>query len=128
MKKLDKLKSMLGKIYLFNDIAYRFIDYKQNAEKIEIETDKGILESNIYDLLIFLEGFKEENVALIKAQVVHLSSISKNHLEALRDTLLNNIEKVKQDAKYVPQAKEISNSINSIINLAKLEIEMRTKL
>jgi len=46
----------------------------------------------------------------------------------LRDTLMANIEKVKQDREYIPQAKMISDSINSLIGLAKIEIDLRTKL
>ena len=45
----------------------------------------------------------------------------------LTDTLKDNIEKVKQNKDYVPQAKEISNSISRLIDLAKIELEFKRK-
>jgi len=43
----------------------------------------------------------------------------------LKDVLVSNIEKVEKDRKYVPQAREISNSVKTIIDLAKIDIEYR---
>jgi hemerythrin superfamily protein len=38
--------------------------------------------------------------------------------------LLSDIEKVRTDPGYVNQAKQISNSINTVINLTKLQLQL----
>ena len=45
----------------------------------------------------------------------------------LTDTLKSNIKKVQESKDYVPQAKEISNSIGRMIDLAKIELEFKRK-
>lgn len=50
--------------------------------------------------------------------------IRKHYLEQSRDLLLENIEKVKKDPNYIPQAKAITNNVNSIIGLVGLQIKM----
>jgi len=44
-------------------------------------------------------------------------------LAQLRDVLLDNISKVQKDKDFVPQAREINNSVKEVCNLAKIDIE-----
>lgn len=43
--------------------------------------------------------------------------------ENLRNVLLDNIDKVRADPAYIPQATAINNNVNSIINLSKLQMD-----
>jgi hypothetical protein len=49
---------------------------------------------------------------------------NKELLISLRDMLVEDMKKIRQDKTYIPQAKQACNTANSIINLAKLEILM----
>lgn len=43
----------------------------------------------------------------------------------LRDILLDDIEKIRSDRGYINQAKATNNNINTLINLARLQLQMK---
>lgn len=43
---------------------------------------------------------------------------------AMKDILIDDIERIKNDAKYIPQAKARNNNVNSLINLARLQLAL----
>jgi hypothetical protein len=62
--------------------------------------------------------------ASIKNGDLKLQSLTPDILLKLRDTLLENIDKVKSRPDYIPQAQEVKSNVDSIINLARTEIDM----
>lgn len=51
---------------------------------------------------------------------------SENSLIAeLKDKLLSDIDRVRTDKEYIPQAKQACNTTNTLLNLVKLEIRMK---
>jgi len=48
----------------------------------------------------------------------------KQQISDLRDIMLDNIKKVKESKDYIPQAKIITNSVNTLLNMAKLNIDL----
>lgn len=46
----------------------------------------------------------------------------------MRDIILNQIKQVKDNPAAVPQAKQIFQGVNTLINLAKTELEYRKYL
>jgi hypothetical protein len=64
------------------------------------------------------------------SEVQQVPAILQKHqhvFERLSVLLLEDIEKVRIDPAYVSQAKQVANTANAMINLAKLELEMVTK-
>jgi hypothetical protein len=55
--------------------------------------------------------------------------LSKNEqaFSSLSKILLEDIDKVRKDPTYVPQAKQVANSAQTIVNLVKLQLEILTK-
>jgi hypothetical protein len=49
----------------------------------------------------------------------------KDLITKLRDNLLEDIEKVRTNKEYIPQAKQACNLVNTLVNLVKLEMQMR---
>jgi hypothetical protein len=49
---------------------------------------------------------------------------NKEALTSLSKMLLQDIEKVRMDPQYVPQAKQVCNSINAIVNITKLQLQL----
>lgn len=47
--------------------------------------------------------------------------------DLLRDVLIADIDKLKTNRDYIGQAKARNNNVNSLINLAKLQLEMQTR-
>ena len=86
----------------------------------------------VYDLLVELDKFKLIEEPQLPARKngsdLGLMAAPADTLVSLRDTLIDNINKVKEDPAYIPQAKSISYNIQTIINLAKIELETRKSL
>jgi len=130
--KLKKLESMTGKKYLYNAKEITLLTYKQDGEDIIIVTDKEWVTIPVYDLLVELDKFKLIEEPQLPARKngsdLGLMAAPADTLVSLRDTLIDNINKVKEDPAYIPQAKSISYNIQTIINLAKIELETRKSL
>lgn len=54
-----------------------------------------------------------------------VSSFAPNVMSQLRDAVLDSIRSVREDPKNVNQAKQVFQGVNTLINLAKTELEYR---
>jgi len=52
---------------------------------------------------------------------------NKEALISLSKALLEDIDKVRKDPTYVAQAKQICNSVNTIVSITKLQLQLLTK-
>lgn len=86
---------------------------------------------------LWLANFVSPEAAVEDAMVVpeqksadrgnHLPAIyteNRQQMQTLSQILLEDINKVRADPKYVAQAKQVSNSVNAIVNITKLQILM----
>lgn len=134
MKKIETLKALMGrKMKHFDGREFMFHTYREEKGKITIVTNSEWLETTVFDIQVFLESFTEipqDSVPIYKPEqkLPVLKTVNNETPSKLCEILLDNIEKVKNDRDYIPQASAISNAAQVIINLARLEIEMRTKL
>lgn len=128
---------MIGKTWMNKETeeVYRFMAKTQIDDVVKIATDKEWFEVSYYDLSVFMQKFKEvpdTSVTIIEPskqqkQQLMSKSLGEDVITKLRDVLLDNINKVKTDPAYIPQAKTISDNVNSLVALAKAEIDLRTK-
>jgi hypothetical protein len=138
MKKLDKLKSLMGKKYKHEGGAeFIFYTHKIDKDKVTIVTDSEWLIFNLYDIDVFMEKYKEividanNEVMLVSKKEQSLpamKSVNTDVINSLKDILISNIDKVQKDRDYVNQAKIVCNSVQGIVNLAKLELDIRKNL
>ncbi len=111
-----------------------FHTFKIDKDKVTIVTDqKEWLETTVYDIDLFLKDFEilpDENhpTVIMEQKLPALKTITPDITIKLKDILMENIEKVKANRDYVHQAKVVANSAQTLINMAKLEIDIRTKL
>ena len=138
MSKTDKLQAMMGRHFKNNDNdeVIHFMSFKQTGDQITIATDKDWILTTPFDLNNFFRKYQEVQVtekgvsipAVYNPPVSISSQIMKDDIVSyLTDTLKDNIKKVQENKDYVPQAKEISNSISRLIDLAKIELEFKRK-
>jgi len=142
MSKIENLVSMIGRSWRNKQTghSYKFLSQTRVKDIVKVATDTEWFEIPYYDLKLWMDNFEEipsENTPQENKQVTvypsgkgHLPSSSLGGNETiikLRDILLENIDSVKKDAKYIPQAKTISDTVNALVNLAKAELDLRTK-
>lgn len=61
-------------------------------------------------------------VLVPKKELVLFEPTAEN--KTIKDTLLETLQKVKDDPKYIPQAKAVCEVVNSLIDVQKNEIQM----
>ena len=143
-KNLNRLSSMKGSKFLYRDKVLTLTDFKdRGAIIVVIFDDNGAelrMDKSIDKLDLFLDCLKpaiNEEIKSDSSSAAPESSLpagicweppvlreNKKMLTRLRDALLEDMDTVRKDKSYIPQAKQACNTANSIINLAKLEIMM----
>ena len=141
-----------GKIYYYHGKPTTIEDFnvKPNGEvhistKIN-ESPQIFIKENEDKVDIFLNCFKEipikedlqdpedhkagKNLPAtgIKSQGTQLYEESKGRFAELSNMLLEDIRKVRQDPKYVPQAKQVANNVAVLINMTKLQVDFLSKV
>lgn len=125
----QKIQSLLNKqvVYGTHIIVIKGYDVHEEKERVYFHTNERECH---YDrpfdgVLTFLNELKEVQGQLVQQQdVVDMAVTNARSISAqLKDVLLENIEKVRDNPEYIKQATSINNNVNSLINLQKLELD-----
>lgn len=135
------LESMKGKLFSYNLKEHRVLRFTVTDEQVSIVTDLKDFhlshrqaEELIKDFLPIDENkpfvppasprpFSGNGVQVAREMVqLPQTSISTNAAK-LSEIILGNIEKVKEDASFIPQANAINDQLKSLIELGKAEVE-----
>lgn len=103
---------------------------KQNEEVINLWLENfkplTVAEDECFDLT--LPGKKSSLPAKVMSRAEPaIYTENKEALTNLSKALLEDIEKVRRDPAYVAQAKQICNSVNTIVNITKLQLQLLTE-
>ena len=121
---IDRLKEMVNKPFLYQNEEVVILNYcdgtGDDGTEVEIYLNNGkVLVFSMFDLASKLNRFRP-----ITNTVVVLATI----LQDLRNLVLQQIKDVKEDPSKVSQAKQVFQGVNTVINLAKTELEYRKYL
>jgi len=140
--KIKKLEGMIGKSWADKGgNEFNFLSLNVDGDICTIATDSKWQKTDIYDIDVFVEKYTpidsksittilppKDNSPASPATHLQSSVIPNATMSSLAKTIIENIEKVKKDKDYIPQAKNMSDSVNTLIGLAKIEIDLRTKM
>lgn len=82
----------------------------------------------MFDLASKLNRFRSITntvVVLANERLNKVSTVNPTILQDMRDLVLQQIKDVKEDPNKVNQAKQVFQGVNTLINLAKTELEYR---
>jgi hypothetical protein len=136
-KFLDTLKEMKGKSFVYAKQTHTILDYSINDQRelVNIKTDKKLFErgyENVEEFLTYWDPIVEaqseeltvvnDNSSAVSTEVVFQenNSLAKDLIEILRE----NIDKVRKDKNYIPQAQAINANVNSIINVTRMQLDV----
>lgn len=130
---LNQLASMKGGAYIYRGDLVELLGYAdhvgEDGDEVEIYLNNGkTIECKLPDLGDKLKQFKSAEGAvriMASRKMDSVSSVAPNVMGELRDTILDSIRTLKQDPGTVNQAKQIFQGVNTMINLAKMELEYR---
>lgn len=128
---------MIGKTWQnkSTEEVYKFLDMEERGLNVRVITDKEALSTSVLDSPVFRDQYKE---IIPEGQVarqvapeqgsLQINTMPRDTMSRLKDVLMESIEKVREDRDYVPQATQIAKTAQTLVNLAKLEVDIRTKL
>lgn len=133
MDGIDKLKGMVNKPFLYKNEEVVVIGYcdgtGEDGDTVEIYLNNGkTIEWTVYDLIMKLPRFRPISntvIVLANERLNQVSTVNPTVLQDLRDTILSQIKAVKENPAAVNQAKQVFQGVNTLINLAKTELEYR---
>lgn len=133
MSALDRLKEMVGKPFLYKNEEVVVLNYCEgtgdDGDEVEIYLNNGkTLVFNYINLPSKLEKFKPVSaqvIVLANKRLDSVSTVNPSIIQELRDTVMQQIEAVKKDPSAVNQAKQVFQGVNTLVNLAKTELEYR---
>lgn len=122
-----KLAQMRGNAYIYRGTYYEINDAMMVDGLVLISTNKLMLRFTELEFLQefnnFLPTAKESAEIVLTAQATQtpLNGMAKT----VKDTIMDSIKKIQNDPKYIAQAEAINRSVNTLINIAKLELQAK---
>ena len=128
-----ELEQMKGKLYLYRNQEVVVLNYAdgtgEDGDEVEIYLNNGTtLVLNYANLNIRLNEFKplQGHVVVVAQRMVDsVSTVNPEVMLTLRDTVMQQIKELKEDPSTVNQAKQVFQGVNTMINLARVEMEYR---
>ena len=111
---IDRLKEMVNKPFLY-----------QNEEVVILNYCDGTGDDS---KLNRFRSITNTVVVLANERLNKVSTVNPTILQDLRNLVLQQIKDVKEDPSKVSQAKQVFQGVNTVINLAKTELEYRKYL
>jgi len=119
----NKLAAMLQNSYMYKGIIHKIIDAQITEDMVFLSTNKRMLRFNYEQFMTefkeFLPAEAESNAVVVRHET--LNGMTKT----IKDTLMESINKVREDAKYIKQAEAINKSVNVLLNMAKLDLQAK---
>lgn len=121
----DRLAEMVGKSYVYQGKSVRVLQARIAENTVEIVTEGGWLTYPIRAATQELEKFvlAPENT-LIEVKPVSVALYESNGaMQAMRESVLEMILKLKVDSSVVPQANAINGLLQTAIAMGKMELD-----
>lgn len=133
---ISRLKGMINKPFLYRNEEVVILGYcdgvGDDGTEMEIYLNNGkTLVFNVFDLTDMLNRFRSITktvIILANERMNKISSVNPSLLNEMRDLVLKQIKAVKEHPDQVGQAKQVFQGVNTLINLAKTEMEYRKYL
>lgn len=127
---INKLESIVGKNFSYKGKNIEILKYKPVGGTnvvIFMPSPKNFLESELENFFDELgspleEELKLNQVAIPEKKLQVFEPTKEN--ETVKATLLETLQKVKEDKNYIPQAQAICGIVNQIVSVQKTEIQM----
>lgn len=126
MTNTTRLQKLLNKEFIYKQENIRIVDFYPEKDK---ETFKIIL-ANKKPITVKdgeVDKFCKDLLPVDAPETgvsIQVAESTNGMIVNLQQTLLENIERVKQDPGYIKQASTINSSVNALVGMAKLQIQM----
>lgn len=124
-KAMQVLQQMIGNTYRYEGQKILVSDVRIKGNKASVITDKNVIELLIDDLENELQKFDYvgTNQLIRNPQIVDMVFEGASVYQQLQSTLIESIQKVKEDKGYIEQAQTINETIKQVIDLEKVKLQ-----
>jgi hypothetical protein len=128
---LNKLKELIGKSFLYKGVEITINDVKLVSTTYVVKTNKRAYNFFESEVETFLSELKNVPIQVKRQEFkpTKMENIEKNIVTIqqtdLSEILLDTIYKIQTDKEYVQQANAICNVVTQMINVKKLEIQLK---
>jgi hypothetical protein len=128
---LNKLKELIGNSFLYKGVEITINDVRFISTTYVVKTNKRAYNFFESEVETFLSELKNVPIQVKKQELkpTKMENIEKNIVTIqqtdLSEILLDTIYKIQTDKEYVQQANAICNVITQMINVKKLEIQLK---
>lgn len=126
MNNTTRLQKLLNKEFIYKQENIRIVDFYPEKDK---DTFKIIL-ANKKPITLKESDVDKFCKDLLPVEApetgvsIQIQQSTNGMISTLQQTLMDNIERVKSDPAYVKQANTINSSVNALVGMAKLQIQM----
>lgn len=137
-----KLNNLVGRTFKHESINFKVIQYRHKHDKYVLVTDRRtfvMFRAELEDLLNNIELIEkdEETIPSAKSAPIPLSPKQEASLKlnlqiyeptesqkTIQNALMDALQKVVNDEKFIPQAKSICDIANTLVNMEKNQIAL----
>lgn len=118
---------MLGKTWMVNTMQHRFMELQPGESgKIVLVTDRKRIEFRCQAEVNFF--VRDALPVAPSAPALPAPVVTNDVMAQLKGVLMENIERVRNDKTYIPQAQSIAKQVNTLVQLSQLEMQMRREM
>ena len=126
---LKKLNTLIGNKYTYRGLAITVKEVKFIATLYVVKTDKqtyNFYENEVNSFLLELINYEEKpKKTFIMEHTPNTPNTLSEKSTDLSEILYDTIDKVKKDKNYIGQANAICNIVTQMINIKKLELQLK---
>lgn len=128
---INRLKDMQGGTYMYGTKNIKIQRFEVADLRVAIFTDGVTIYKSLMELGSLLDEFlpvsdrneRALNKSNKESDITDLST-QRFDFKGLEDILMDSIEKVQNDANYIPQANMITKNVDAIVKIQKTKIEI----
>lgn len=134
---IEQLKELIGRKFLYKENEILIKNSKKVSGVYVVLTDKKTYNFFEKEIPFFLKEITELPRVKLKQGILEKrqmelqntpkpqNTLSENNQFDVKSVLIETIEKIRTDKNYIPQANAICNVVTQMINIQKLEIQIK---
>lgn len=127
-KYLQKLIEMKGKQFVFRTHPLTIMDVQRDSQGFVISTDWKTIDVPFNEiestLKEFLPASDSTDLATSHSFSVQVMSKHSGMMSDLKDVLLDNIKRVRENPDYAKQAQVVNKSASTLVSMVALEVQV----
>lgn len=127
----ERILAMKGRTFIFEDDCLEVInvalDCGEDGDEVEIFTNTGrtlvFKESRMESVLSRFKPMNNAVIRIVDNRLKSVSMMNPDTMSELKSILMEQIRNVRQDPSKRNEAKTVINAVNSMLQLAKVELD-----